>query len=274
MIKKLKSVSGITLAEVLIALVLTAILSAAMFKIYINQHHAWLIQDRIIEMQQNARAAIDELTRQMRMTGYELPNGLPPLEAYDTNPDTVVIHYNGDANCQAPIDKPMPQPSSELDCTEPGVDVSCFQVGQLAYIFDPFLEEGEFFEISHLQVSPGKIQHNKAPLSRCYPQGSIIMFLDRVKFYIDQSEADHPRLMVQYGAFPPQIYAEDIIDLQVTYTLKNGLVTSNPSLTKDVCDIGIALTARTPDPDPEFADNPYRHETYQSRVYLRNLATY
>ena len=274
MIRKLKAIGGVTLVELLIAFIITGVISAAMFKIYINQHHAWMIQDRIIEMEQNARAAIDELTRQLRMAGYELPNGLPPLEAHDTNPDTIVLHYNGNAGCSAPIDKPMPQPSAELDCTGPGSDVSCFQVGQFAYIFDPFLEEGEFFEISHLQVTPGKIQHNKSPLSRCYPKGSIILSLDRVKFYIDQSDADHPRLMIQYGNYPPQVYAEDIVDLQFTYTLKNGQVTSAPASTKDVCDVGITLTARTPDPDPEFKDNPYRYETYQSRVYLRNLATY
>lgn len=274
MIRKLKSIGGITLVEILIALVLTGILSAAMFKIYINQHHAWMIQDRVIEMQQNARAAIDELTRQLRQAGYELPNGLPPLEAYDTDPDTIVIHYNGDASCQAPIDKEMPMPSSELDCTAPGVDVSCFQAGQLVYIFDPFIESGEFFEISFVQETPGKIQHNKSPLSRCYPKGSVIMFLDRIKYYIDQSDPDHPRLMVQYGAFPPQVYAEDVTDLQFNYTMKNGMVTSTPAVTRDVVDIGISVTARTPDPDPEFRDNPYRYETFQSRVYLRNMTTY
>jgi len=274
MIKKLKTVSGITLAEILIALVLTGILSAVMFKIYINQHHVWLIQDRVIDMQQNARAAMDELTRQLRQAGYELPNGLPPLEAYDTNPDTIIIHYNGEASCQAPIDKAMPQPSSELDCTAPGVDVSCFQAGQQAYIFDPFTESGEFFEISYVQETPGKIQHNKWPLTRCYPKGSVIMFLDRIKYYVDQSDPDHPRLMVQYGTYPPQVYAEDVTDLQFTYTLKNGMVSSKPAVTRDVVDIGITVTARTPDPDQEFKDNPYRNETYESRVYLRNMTAY
>lgn len=271
MIKPLKSNQGVTLPELLIALLLTALLSAAMFKIYINQHHAWLIQDRVIEMQQNARAAIDELTRQLRQAGYELPNGLKPIEAYDTNPDTVVIYYKSNLKCEATIGKQMPQPSSELDCDHPSSDVSCFAEGQYVFILDPYIEQGEFFTISHVQTTPAKIQHNADPLSRCYPAGSIILGLDKVKFYIDESDADHPRMMIQVGENIPQVYAEDIVDLQFEYTLKNGMTVAVPSIPRDVRDISIKLTARTPDPDVEFADNPYRYETYQSRVYLRNL---
>jgi len=268
----IQSERGMTLVEILVALFITGVLTAAMFRVYINQHHAWMIQDSVIEMQQNARAGIDELTRQCRMAGYQLPNSLPAVEAYDTNPDTIVITYQS-ASCSAPIDKKMPQPSSELDCTGPGADVSCFYIGQDAYIFDPTLETGEFFPISHVQVTPGKIQHNKKKLSRCYPKGSIILALDRVKYYIDKSDTLHPKLMVKLGDFPAQVYSEDVTDLQFLYTLKGGQVVSQPAILKDIREVRITLTARTQKKDLNFADSPYRFETYQSKVYLRNLGT-
>lgn len=268
----LKSDRGMTLVEVLIALLMTGILTAAMFRVYVNQHHAWMIQDSVIEMQQNARAAADELARQLRMAGYELPNNLPPVVAFNTNPDTIYIHYQS-AGCSAPIDKTMPQPSSELDCTSPAADVSCFYQGQEAYIFDPTMERGEFFPISHVQEIPGKIQHNTQKLSKCYPKGSIILSLDRIKYYIDNSDTLHPKLMVQLGSFAPQVYAEDIVDLQFTYTMKNGDVVDVPPLAKDVRAIGIVVKSRTPKKDVEFTESPYRFETYQSRVYLRNMGT-
>jgi prepilin-type N-terminal cleavage/methylation domain-containing protein len=271
MFRILKSNRGITLIELLIALVLTGILSAAMFKIYINQHHAWMIQDRVIEMQQNARAAIDEIGRQLRMTGFEIPTGLPPIEAFDTNPDTIIIYYNG-GMCDATVEHGMPKPSSEIRCD--GHDVSCFQDGQTAYIYDPSDETGEFFEISHVQTGSSHLQHNDWPLSKAYPKGSVILTLDMVKFYIDQSDMLHPKLMVQLNDYRPQIYAEDIIDLQFNYRLKNGVTTASPVLTRDVTDISVNLTARTPDPDVEFVKNPYRYEFYESRIYLRNLAAY
>jgi hypothetical protein len=271
MFKVIKSNRGISLIELIIALFLTGILAAVMFRVYINQHHAWMIQDRVIEMQQNARASIDELGRQLRMTGFELPTGLPPIEAFDTNPDTIIIYYNG-GMCDATIEHEMPKPSSELRCD--GHDVSCFEARQMVYIYDPSNETGEFFEISHVQVDAAHIQHRDWPLTKAYPVGSVILTLDRVKFYIDQSDPLHPRLMVQLFDYPPQVYAEDITDLQFEYQLKNGITTADPVLPWDVTDISISLTARTPDPDIEFADNPYRYESYNSRVYLRNLAAY
>lgn len=268
----IKSNKGITLVEIIIALFVTAILSAAMFKIYINQHHAWMIQESEIEMQQNARAAMDELTRQLRMAGFGLPNNMSPLQAYNTDPDTIVIYYKNNNSCDAPIEKAMPQPSSELDVAST-TDISCFSVGQMAYIYDPFSEIGEFFKISFLQSSPTKIQHNKWPLSRGYPKGSIIMVLDCVKFYIDRSDKLHPKLMVQLMNGTPQVYAEDIVDLQFSYILKNGIMMDQPKMTKEIRQINIDLTARTQKPDVEFKDDPYRYEHYQSNVYLRNLGS-
>ena len=44
--KMFKSAKGITLVEILVALLITGILAAALFKVYVNQHHAWIIQDR------------------------------------------------------------------------------------------------------------------------------------------------------------------------------------------------------------------------------------
>ena len=267
--KVLNAKAGFTLIEVLVSLLILGIITAAMFRVYVNQHHAWMIQDSVIEMQQNARAGIDELTRQLRMAGYALPNGLDPLGAFDNNPDTIIVYYKSNLDCDAPIQKAMPQPSAELDCK--GEDVSCFSAGQFVYIYDPDIEQGEFFEISFVQTTPAKIQHNKWPLSRSYPLGSVIMALEQVKFYIDQSDTLHPQLMIQVGNAAAQPYADDIVDLQFDYTLKNGAVLTQPLLVKDVRQIGISLTSRTPTPDVEFPDNPYRFKTYQSRVFLRNM---
>ncbi|MCP4566721.1 MAG: prepilin-type N-terminal cleavage/methylation domain-containing protein [FCB group bacterium] len=264
-----RSNAGFTLIELLVALLITGIITAAMFRVYVNQHHAWMIQDSVIEMQQNARAAIDELTRQLRMTGYALPNGTSPMAVYNTNPDTIAVFYRNNTTCEASLDADMPTPSSELDCT--GSDVSCFYVGQLGYIYDPNLETGEFFVISQVDPSPAKFQHSSAPLSRAYPTGSQVMHVETVKFFIDEGDTLHPMLMIQIGSSAPQPYASDIVDLQFTYTLKNGVVLDQPVIVDDIRQIGIRLISRSQTPDVEFTENPYRFETYQSQVYLRNM---
>jgi hypothetical protein len=265
---KIASIKGVTLIEALIALFLTGIVTAAIFELYINQHKNWTIQGEVTDMQQNARAAMDELTRHIRMAGYELPIGLWALEAHNTNPDTILINYaNGD--CDIPIEHAMPLPSAELRCD--GHDVSCFQDGQWAFIFQPDSGGGEFFLITLVQTGSSHIQHNTMPLSKCYPKDAIIVSLQQIKFYVDYSDSAHPNLMIDLPWDPPQIYAENIEDLQFQYRMKNGTIVDVPPLVQDVREVLITLTSRTDNPDPDFPNDPYRRRTYTSRVNLRNL---
>ena len=265
---KLKSETGVSLAETLIALLLTGLVITSIFGVYINQHKSWMIQEGITEAQQNARAVIDELTRQVRMAGYHLPLGLPGLQALNTDPDTIVINYC-QGGCDAPIEWDMPQPSSELRCD--GHDVSCFFDGEYAYIFDPDSGGGEFFTITHVQTASSHIQHNTTVLSKAYKKGSIILALESVKYYIDRTDTTHPNLMMQLPGQAAQVYAENIEDLQFQYTMKNGTVTNVPTVVPDVREVSISLTARTQEPDPDFPANPYRRRIFSSKVNLRNF---
>jgi len=271
MASKLKSVAGVTLIEVLIALLITGVITAAMFRVYLNQHHAWMIQDSVIEMQQNGRAAIDELARQIRMTGYGIPNGATPMITVDGNPDSIFVYYEPENSCEVTLEQTMSSYTENLRCT--GHDVSCFSVGQQVYIYDPNLESGEFFTISGLNTGTGEISHSASPLSRNYPQTSIIKAVDEIVFYVDEADTSHPCLMIRVGNNSPQVYAEDITDLQFTYTLKNGITVNSTTMVRDVRQVGVKITARTTEPDVEMTESPYRDETYQSKVYLRNLGT-
>ena len=48
----------------------------------------------------------------------------------------------------------------------------------------------------------------------------------------------------------PHVFAENVEDLQVTYILKNGTSTSQPSNVNDVREVQIELQARNRHPDP------------------------
>lgn len=262
---------GFTIIELLISLVLTAIIATFVFNAYINQHKVVTIQEQVAEMQQNARAAIDELTRQVRMAGYGIPLGLPGIVASNTNPDTIMINYNAQ-NCDATLSDPMPQPSAELKLRG-GQDLSCFFDGMYAYIFAPDSGGGEFFNITQVQDSAGHIQHKDDKFSRSYPVGSIVLSLDQVKYYIDESDTANPKLMIQVNNKPAEVYAEYIEDLQFVYTLKDGSEVDQFMRAQDVRGVQIRLRARTSDPDPDFPSNPYRLRTYTSTVNPRNLTS-
>lgn len=66
---------GFTLVEVLIALLVGSIVMAAVMTSFQSQHNTYLAQDQVVEMQQNARVAMDMLVRDIRSAGYD-PNKL------------------------------------------------------------------------------------------------------------------------------------------------------------------------------------------------------
>ncbi|UCD17258.1 MAG: hypothetical protein JSV44_12545 [Candidatus Zixiibacteriota bacterium] len=265
---KLRSENGVSLLEALLALFLAGIVTVAIFKVYVNQHKNWSIQEQVTDMQQNARAAIDELTRQIRMAGHKIPIQLDGIQAYNTNPDTIIISY-ASSGCRAPIEHKMPTPSSELRCD--GHDISCFYEGQWVYIFHPDSGGGDFFEITEVQVAASHIQHNKTILSRSYDKNAIVLALEQVKYYIDYSDTLHPNLMMKLPGRSPEVYAENIEDLQFQYRMKNGVTVDVPAIPEDIREVIISLTARTAIPDPDFPDDPYRRRTFASSVNLRNL---
>jgi type IV pilus assembly protein PilW len=66
---------GFTLIELLISLLVGSIVMAAVMTSFQSQHNTYLAQDQVVEMQQNARVAMDMLVRDIRSAGYD-PNNL------------------------------------------------------------------------------------------------------------------------------------------------------------------------------------------------------
>jgi len=267
---KLCNYTGATLLEVLMALAITGIITMAIMKLYVTQHENYMTQEDITTIQQNARSSIDELSRGIRMAGRQLPPGLDAITAYDTNPDTIVITFRSN-ECETFISAPMPQPSSELKC---GTPVDCFSDGQWVYIYEPDSGVGEWFEITHTQESPSMIQHNTMNLSRKYGTNSLVLSIDQVKFFVDNTtDPDHPNLMVQPFGGKPQVYAEDITDLQFRYRLVNGNLVDVPVISHDIREVMIAVTSRSRNQNVENPSDPYRFRTFSSSVNLRNVGT-
>lgn len=65
---------GFTLIEILIAMVITVIVSAALFTAFQSQQNTYIIQENVVEMQQNLRAGMDMMVREIRMAGYDRQN--------------------------------------------------------------------------------------------------------------------------------------------------------------------------------------------------------
>jgi len=266
--RPLKGQKGFSLLELLIALFLTGIITTAVMKLYVVQHQNYLAQDDIATMQQSARACIDELGRQIRLAGYELPYGVPAIIAKNTNPDTITVSYEA-FDCDSYLTAAMPNSSAELKC---GGDISCFHEGQWIYICEPDSSGGEFFEVTHVQAAAGHLQHNTMSLSKAYTAGSTLMALTQVKFYVDNTtDPDHPQFMIQLPGQAAQVYADNISDIQFRYRLANGTVVDLPVLVEDVREVLISITGRSAHPNWEMDDDEYRTRTYASSINVRNV---
>ncbi len=69
--KNLFNCNGFTLIELLIAMAITWIVSAAIFTAFQSQQKSYLVQEDTAAMQQNLRAGMDTMVREIRMAGYD-----------------------------------------------------------------------------------------------------------------------------------------------------------------------------------------------------------
>jgi prepilin-type N-terminal cleavage/methylation domain-containing protein len=68
--KLLFNKKGVSLIELLVALVISAIIIAGIYRVFIAQTRAYAVQDQVVEVQQNVRSAMDLMLRDIRMAGY------------------------------------------------------------------------------------------------------------------------------------------------------------------------------------------------------------
>jgi prepilin-type N-terminal cleavage/methylation domain-containing protein len=264
--KRRRRESGFTIIEVLIAAIVAGIALTAAFAVFINHNKSHIVQAGITDMQQNGRATIDELVVNIRRAGYRLPEALPALAHSDTNPDTLLVAFMHEPACSASLSHPMPQPSAELKCV--GSDLSCFEDNMWAYIWEESSDTGEFFWITHIQEAAMHIQHNLGPLTRKYGPGAQIFVIDHVKYYVDTTDLEHPTMMIQTKVLP-DIYADNIEDLQFSFVLVDGSLTDVVPAAKLVREVLINVVARTDRHDLFLGE--HRRENFSTRVRVRNL---
>ncbi len=62
---------GVTLIELLIVLVLSGLVVAGVYRLFIAQSKAYTVQDQVVEVQQGVRSAMEIILRDLRMAGFD-----------------------------------------------------------------------------------------------------------------------------------------------------------------------------------------------------------
>ena len=90
---------GFTLIELMAAIAISGVVLGAITATFITQSRSYDAQEQINEMQQGARAAMDLITREVRMAGYNTNESLSfDGITYDTSQMRIQANLDGDGD--------------------------------------------------------------------------------------------------------------------------------------------------------------------------------
>lgn len=98
---------GFTLVELLAGILISGIVLTGLYSVFISQERAFSAQERVAEMNQNIRAAMDLMTREIRMAGYR-----PATAAVETA-NATTFRFQADVD-----DKENPDGSRDIERVE------------------------------------------------------------------------------------------------------------------------------------------------------------
>ncbi len=85
---------GLTLIELVVAMAIAGIVMTAAYAVFLLQQKSYAVQDQVVEIQQNARVAMNLLARDMRMAGHGVPSS-PIIIKGTPYTDALVIDGDG-----------------------------------------------------------------------------------------------------------------------------------------------------------------------------------
>jgi len=238
------SKGGFSLVEVMAALAILGIAMTAGYATFEYQHSSFTVQNHVAEAQQNLRAALEIMSRDIRLSGYGIPVpvNLPPglLPTGDntirnirplnqtTGADEIFILYRYDMDASLP---PTTTSSGMANYTDVlnVASVSGFARGDLILVTND--TAADMFEVTQTPVAPtldhdvggSANQYNSLAAHNpmgAYAVGDTVSRARFVRYFIDNvTDPEHPTLMLDRMTGAAQPLADDIEDMQFQYGL-------------------------------------------------------
>jgi prepilin-type N-terminal cleavage/methylation domain-containing protein len=279
---KMQGDKGLTLIELLVAMVISAILIAAIYRTFIGQQKIYMVQEQVADMHQNARVAINRMMREIRMTGFGNVRDVLDLEG-GVNGFTEVIIPNGNS---ITIIGGFRQISTLAADAAVGQNTITLASASDASEFD--INRGTH----HRYISIGGLESNTVqsvtgavltldsnhPLKLTHPEGTPIFKIHAIRYGVRK---DDNGVYVLFRDLYPETassqrdtVAEDIENVQFEYFDGDGKPTAT---VKDIRMVRVTVTARTRIPDIEIrkegklVKEEYRRRTISSNILFRNM---
>jgi prepilin-type N-terminal cleavage/methylation domain-containing protein len=254
--------SGVTLIELLIALVLSSILTAALYRAFISQEKAYTIQDQVAEMQQNIRVAMGQMTKEIRMAGYggEMlsvfgdVNGFTDVITPGNNSITIIL-----ADQVGALKQNATKGTQQLKVTNSRI----FNTDKKRYLclngLNNYLIQSVVDDTIVLT----------APLAEGHAIHQPVYLVKAISYYLGASGSKTVLRRNENTGGGGQPVADNIEGLEFTYLDASGNVTSNP---QDIRMVKVAVIAKTNMSDPQLkGGDGYRRRTLSSNIKVRNM---
>ena len=260
----LKKKNGVTLIELLIALVLSSILTAVLYRIFIGHEKMYTVQDQVTDAQQNVRIAMGQMTREIRMAGY----GGNMLAIFgNVNGFTSLITPAGDAITVILADEVGELKQNALKGAQQVkvTNASIFNTDKKKYLCLNGLHN---YLIQNVVADTVTLT---TALAEDHPIHQPVYLVKAISYYIGLSSGKIALRRNENTGGGGQPLAENVESLEFTYFDAKGDVTANPA---DVRMVKVTVTARTSRRDPEYkGGDGYRRRTLSSNVRVRNMGS-
>jgi len=277
--KVLRKNTGLTLIELLVALVLSSILIAALYRTFIRQQQTYTIQEQVVDTQQNARIAITKMVKEIRMAGFGQVVDLLPGGANGSaggvngvtnlitpgGTDTVTILGAFTPISTLAVEAQGGQSTVTLASAEAAAK---FDNAVNRYISIGGVESNTVASVSGTLITlnnPLRFTHKFTD-----PLGSPITIpvykIDAVTYQVDGNF----KLTRNAGA-GPEVVADNILSLSFAYFDADGDPPATPADTRMV---NVRINARTERQDPEYKGGSvmgYRERVITSNIQVRNM---
>ncbi len=272
---------GFSLVELLIAMMVTTFVLAASSKFMSMMVQNMRRYELMTEATFNARAAIDTIVRDLRLSGACLPitGDFMSLDGnHNNNTDTIITRtglVRPDMSCVRTATTVAVTSAASI----PVSSASGFTVGMRAYIRNPTI--GDYFDITGINTVTNTISGTGAFANGPYPIGSGVYAIDERSYFLANrttAGGTTSQLMLQIGSQTAQAFAVGVDTLNFSYQLKRNCPTCDvvqiPASGNDdewrlVQQITVSLSARADRTNPDGVT--YERRTMTVNVKPRNL---
>lgn len=264
----LRQNKGITLIELLIALVISSILVAGIYRTFLSQQKTYTVQEQVVDMQQNVRAGISRMMREIRMAGFGNVSMVLPVTIAGKL-------YSNVVNLDNPAAGALTIVSAMGSTTLTAVPASNqITVSSLTDSQGNIFQKGDYISIGGVEsYAITDIQGNTLTLSGTltynHPVNTPVFGIRAISYQVGMVDGIPTLLRDENTGTGWQSLLDNIENLQFGYLDASGNPTANPP---DIRIVRVTLRAQTNTSDPEYkTEGGYRKREIVSNVHLKNM---